>query len=170
VSGWFDTVYDISTQADLLRRRRYGVIEAADGRFRQIRLRPAPKIASVPGILLFGGSYHRRFPGDRIWLYYNQPLRFPNFLVLKYVVSGRDGSFGSLCRVLETLDEVARLKRSDAVLCDVANWRISSRVLARSGWEPHCPSRWHRHFIKRFYGNYPPQAAWIAAYAPVACG
>lgn len=161
----FETVRDLASQAELLRRRRYGVIEAVEGQFHQIHLRPFPKIATVPGIRLFGETFHQRRGGDRIWLYYNQPLGCSNYLVLKYVVSTRQGSFGSLCRVLDVLDEIARLKRSDAVLCDVANWRISRRLLARRGWEPHCPSRWHRHYIKRFYGSYPPQAAWIAGNA-----
>ena len=31
-------------------------------------------------------------------------------------------------------------------------------VLQRLGWEPHCPSRWHRNYIKRFYGVYPSHA------------
>lgn len=166
--SFFQTVTDLHAQADTLRWGRYGVIEVVKGQFRQIRLRPLPKIATVPGILFFGGTCHRRFPGDRVWLYYNQPRRFSNYLVLKYIVSSREGSFSSACRALEVLDEIARLKRSDAVLCDVANWRISSRLMARWGWEPHCPSRWHRHYIKRFYGNYPPPAAWIAANAVLA--
>ena len=33
--------------------------------------------------------------------------------------------------------------------------RISSRLAQRWGWEAHKPSRWRRHFIKRFYGSYP---------------
>lgn len=166
----FETVHDLASQAELLRRRRYGVIEVAEGRLQQIQLRPFPKMVSVPGILLFGEPFHRRRSGDRIWLYYNQPWRFPGFLVLKYLVSTRQASLSSVCRVLEVLDEIARLKHSDALLCDVANWRISRRVLARWGWEPHCPSRWHRHYIKRFYGNYPSQAAWIASNDLLAVG
>ena len=59
-------------------------------------------------------------------------------------------------RALTALDEIARIKRSDALLADVSNLRISDRLLARWGWVPHCPSRWHRHFIKRFYGSYEP--------------
>jgi hypothetical protein len=46
-------------------------------------------------------------------------------------------------------------------LTDVSNLRISDRLLRRWGWEAHCPSRWHRHFIKRYYGTYPdPADAW----------
>jgi hypothetical protein len=159
----FETVTDLAKQCETLRRRRYGVIEVADGRFQRVLLRPAPKIVSVPGILLFGGWHHRHCRGDRVRLYYNQPRRFSNFLVLKYIESARDTSMATAIRALAVLDEIARRKGSDALLCDVANWRITTKLLARWGWAPHCPSRFHRHFIKRFYGTYPASPAWLAA-------
>lgn len=155
----FDTVTDLIEGAPILRRRRYGVIEAADGAFRCVRLRPFPKIVSGPHILLFGGAYHRHVGGDRVWLYYNQPRRFPSFLALKYLVSARDTRMGTLTRALAVLDDIARLKGSDALLCDVGNWRISREMLARWGWVPHCPARWHRFYVKRFYGRYPSPCA-----------
>ena len=151
----FETITDLHDQADRLRRRRYGVIEVVDGELRLVLLRPWLKIVSAPGIWLFGGWHHRHCHGDRVLLYYNQPLRFPNFLVLSYFRSARDTTFRSVRRALGVLDEIARLKRSDAILCDVANWRISPRALTRFGWAPHCPARWRRHYIKRFYGEYP---------------
>jgi hypothetical protein len=134
----------------------------AGGRFQSVRLRPFPKIVTAPGIMIFGNAFHRYISGDRLWLYYNQPLRYSNFLALKYVVSGRQSSFASLVRSLDVLDEIARLKQSDALLCDVGNWRISTQLLARWGWTPHAPSRWHRHYIKRFYGDYPPRPKWLS--------
>lgn len=157
----WETVTDLSEGAEVLRRRHYGVIEVADGRLCRVLLRPVPKLISAPEILLFGGWHHRHCPGDRVRLYYNQPWRFPNFLALKYAVSSRQTTFGTLARALAVLDEIARLKGSDALLCDVGNWRISRRALARWGWVPHCPSFWHRHYIKRFYGAYPPRPAWL---------
>ncbi len=158
----FETITDLVEAAETLRWRAYGVIEMAGGRFRQVRLRPFPKIISAPKIVFFGQQFHNRAKGDRLWLYYNQPRRFSNFLVLRYVVSTRQTSLGSLARALDVLDYIARLKQSDALLCDAANWRISTKLMARWGWTPHCPSRWHRHYIKRFYGTYPPPAKWIA--------
>jgi len=157
----FETVADLREGAESLRRRSYGVIEAADGRFRRVRLRPFPKLVSLPGALLLGPWQHRFLPGDRCLLYYNQPRRMRNFLAVTYVVSSRGTGYGTAKRVLEALDEIARLKRTDAIVCDVGNWRLSRRALARWGWEPHCPSRWHRHYIKRFYGQYPPTPAWL---------
>jgi len=91
----FETVTDLNEGAPVLRRRRYGVIEVVDGRFRCIRLRPLPKIITGIGVLL-GQAWHRRLAGDRLWVYYNQPVRFSNFLVLKYAVSGRETSMASV--------------------------------------------------------------------------
>jgi hypothetical protein len=151
----FDTVTDLAAGSDLLRRRHYGMIEVAQGRLRRVAIRPFPKLVSAPGILLIGGWRHQHQTGDRIRLYYNQPRRFSNFLVLKYAESARDTSMATLTRALAVLDEIARLKHSDALLCDVANARITTKLLGRWGWEPHCPSWFHRHHIKRFYGDYP---------------
>jgi hypothetical protein len=161
----FETVTDLADGAEVLRRRAYGLIEVAEGHFRRVLLRPFPRIASAPEILLLGGRHHRHCRGDRCLLYYNQPWRFPQFLALKYIVSARQTTLRTLTRALAVLDEVARLKRSDALLCDVGNWRISTRLMGRWGWEPHCRSRWHRHYIKRFYGEYPPPPRWLQATA-----
>jgi hypothetical protein len=159
----FETVTDLAGGAEALRQRRYGIIEITDGRVRRVVFRPFPKIVSAPGILLFGAWHHRHCRGDRLRLFYNQPRRFSNFLVLKYVESARDTSMRTLTRALAVLDEIARRKQSDALLCDVSNWRITPRLMGRCGWTPHCPSRFHRHFIKRFYGSYPAPPAWLTA-------
>ncbi len=157
----FQTVTDLSGGTDVLRRRAYGVIEVAGGEFRRVSLRPFPKMVSAPEIILLGGWHHRHRPGDRCLLYYNQPWRFPQFLALKYVVSARQATMRTVTRALAVLDEIARLKGCDALLCDVGNWRISTGLIARWGWQPHYPSRWHRHYIKRFYGEYPRRPAWM---------
>ena len=117
----FESITDLTGGSDLLRQGRYGLIEAADGQFRRVAIRPFPKLVSVPGILLIGGWRHRRQAGDRICLYYNQPRRFPNFLAIKYVESARDTSIATLTRAMAVLDLIARIKQSDALLCDVAN-------------------------------------------------
>jgi hypothetical protein len=137
-----------------IKRHPYGVIEVVDGQLARIVLRPLPKTISVVGVGLFGRWRHQNHRGDFLRIYYNQPRRCPNYLVLKYAESARNTSLGSLTRALAVLDEIARLKQSDALLCDASNHRITAKLLARWGWEPHCPSRFHRHFIKRFYGKY----------------
>ncbi len=155
-----EVVTDLVRGAEALQRHRYGVIEVTDGRLVRIVLRPLPKIVSWPGVIL-GGVCHGLRSGDSARLYYNRPWRFPNFLVLKYAESARGASMASLTCGLAVLDEIARLNRSDALLCDAANRRITARCLARYGWQPHCPSWFHRNFIKRFYGEYPSRPAWM---------
>jgi len=159
---WFETITDLQQGSEALLRRHYGIIEARDGAFYRVRLRPYPKIGSVPEALLIGGWYHRCRHADRCRLYYNQPRRFPNFLAVKYFLSAHDTRLDTVRRLLEALDEIARIKGCDAILCDAANWRLSTAIMTRFGWEPHVPSKWHRHFIRRFYGKYPPPVGWIA--------
>jgi hypothetical protein len=165
------TLDDPFVEVEALRRGRYGVIDVREGRLAAIHLRRWPKFISVLEVEWRGERSHREQPGDRCLLFYNQPRRFPNFLALKYVVSRRDCTFATIRRGLEVLDEVARLKGSDAALCDVWNSRISERMLARWGWQPHKPERWHRHYIKRFYGVYPASrpALLAAQSAPADC-
>ena len=65
-------------------------------------------------------------------------------LALKYIVSTAGTSFPTLRAAVDELDRLAELKRTDAILCDAANLRISDRLLARFGWESHKPERWRR--------------------------
>jgi hypothetical protein len=164
---WFETVTDLYAQADVVRRRPYGVIEVAAGHFQRLRLRPFPKLSTPFDFLLRSDRAHRRRPGDRCWLYYNQPRHHRNFLALKFIFSNRNATLASFHGALEVLDEIARIKQSDAILCDVENARISGRLLARWGWAPHKPQRWHRNYIKRFYGDYPARRPTIELDSPV---
>ncbi len=164
---WFETVTDLYAQADVVRRRPYGVIEVAAGRFECLRLRPFPKVSTPLDFLLRSDCTHRRRKGNRCWLYYNQPRNHRNFLALKFIFSSRNATLASFHGALGVLDEIAQIKQIDALLCDVANTRISDRLLARWGWEPHKPQRWHRNYIKRFYGEYPARRRGIELDSPV---
>ena len=88
----FETVTDVAIQADVLRRRRYGVIEMIDGKLHRIVLRPFPKFATLAQVL-WGQWYHDRLGGDRWLLYCNQMRRGSIYLWLKYIVSGKRKSF-----------------------------------------------------------------------------
>ncbi|HTM53091.1 MAG TPA: hypothetical protein VL175_03650 [Pirellulales bacterium] len=144
------------SQRECLRTARHARIEIVGGRLVAIHVRRWSRLVSAVEVELFGRFRHARLPGDRCVLDYTQPRRYSNYLALRYVASHRDCTLATFHRALEVLDEVARVKQSDAILCDVGNHRISDRLMARWGWQAHKPSRWHRHFIKRFYGTFPP--------------
>jgi hypothetical protein len=151
----FETITNFERHRERIRARRYGVIETIAGELVAIHLRPWPKLVSLPELLPLGPRYHRRGAADRCLLYYNQPLRMRNFLALKYIVSTAGTSYRTFRASLAALDAVAELKRVDAIVCDAANARLSDRLMARFGWEPHKPQRMHRNYIRRFYGEYP---------------
>lgn len=148
-------ITDLRSPPDRLARRSHGCIETADGRLVGVRLRRLPKTISLPEALWLGRVVHERRPGDRCRLFFNQPRSCPDYLALKYIVSRRDTSFATFRRALLALDEIARLKQSAAIVADVSNFKISDRLLRRWGWEPHLAGSWRRHWIKRFYGEYP---------------
>ena len=152
----YETITDLNdfAQAEVVRRRRYGVIEIVDGRLARIVFRPFPKWVSLWESLYWGEWRHQRKPGDRCYLYFNQPAQCPNYLALKYAHSHRDTRLRSFFAALRVLDQIAEIKRTDAIVADAANLRISDRLLSRLGWEKHTNSRWHRNYIKRFYGEY----------------
>lgn len=168
---------DFAAQFARLANCRAGVIEVVSGRPFAARPRLWGRRPSQLEARLWGAWAHRRRPGDHCWLYFHQPRKFPNFLVISYVLSARQTSLATIRVTLALLDLLAEQRRADALLCDVATARISHRALARWGWEPLAPSRWHRRHIKRFYGRYEvdlslsirgciPCAAWIAGCDP----
>jgi hypothetical protein len=149
----FESCTDLGRDADRLRRRRYGMIEVIDGRLKRIVLRPWPTIPTWFEARLLGPWRHRKHGGKVCRLYYNQPRSRDNFLTLAYVESGRDAGLISFRGALAVLDEIARIKRSDFLVTDVANLRISDRLLDRWGWSPLAPRHGHRLYVKRYYST-----------------
>jgi hypothetical protein len=153
-----ETISDFDAGRERIRDRRYGVVETASGALHAIHLRPWPKLVSLREFIPLAPRYHGRGAADRCWLYYNQPRKMSNFLSLRYVVSTKGTSYRTFRAALTALDSIAALKHVDAIVCDAANIRLSDRFMARMGWEPHKPQRWHRNYIRRFYGIYPTES------------
>jgi hypothetical protein len=153
-----ETITEFDAARERLRARRYGVIETRGGRLTAIHLRPLPKLLALPELIPLDARYHPAGESDRCLLYYNQPWRMPNYLALKYIVTTVGTCFATFRAALAALDALAEVKRIDAIVCDAGNLRLTDRVMQRFGWEPHKPQRWHRNFIRRFYGDYPQTA------------
>jgi hypothetical protein len=154
MSKWFESVVDLNADRELILRRRYGVIETRQGKFVAIHFRPWPKLISIAEARWFGGWKHQRGQRDQCLIYFNQPAAHTNFLTLSYIQSGWATTLATFRLAATILDCVAQLKRSDAIMCEVTNARISDRLFQRWGWEPHLLSSRRRHWIKRFYGDY----------------
>src|SRR5690606_39293760 len=70
----WETVTDLRSGAEALRRGRYGVIEVVDGRLQAVHLRPWPKWISI-GAVVWQTWFGRGGRRDRCLVYYDQPLR-----------------------------------------------------------------------------------------------
>lgn len=156
MTSLFQSVRNVDSAQDILRTRAYGVIEVARGELVQIQLKPWPKIGSVVEAKWISGWKNRRQPHDVCRLYYNQPIQHRNYLALTFIESTPNTRLRTLFRSLQILDQIAFLKRSDAILAEISNEKISDRLMERFGWQRHLERKRQRHWIKRFYGEYPP--------------
>ncbi len=155
---WIESVRDLELDQDILRYRPYGMIEARRGQLVRVQLKPWPKIGSVMEARWLSGWKHKRRKLDHCRLYYNQPVGHRRFLALTYFESTLKTSFKTIRTALDVLDGIAYLKKSNAILAEVSNPRISDRAMQRFGWERHLDHGRHRHYIKRFWGEYPERA------------
>ncbi len=154
----YETVTDIEAQAEVVRRRRFGVIEALNGEFRSVVFRPWPTWVSIPEVLFLAPWVRRCRQRDRCLLYFDQPWRQPNYLAVKYLLTFGGTSYASVVAARQAVDEVARIKRSDALVCQVSNKRLNGRIMKRWGWEPLNDSPRCTLFVRRFYGEYPARS------------
>jgi len=150
-----ESVYDVKAQQETLRRRRYGVIQAANGKLVRIQLRPWPKFASLLEAHWIQAMKSPRHQSDKCRLFYNEPSSNPGFLTLVYIESSLNTSAKTVFKTLSVLDQIAYIKHSNAIIAEVSNKRISDRALEHWGWERYMKQDSHRHWIKRFYGEYP---------------
>lgn len=160
----FQTITNPTADLQSLRERAYGVIDVREGSLAGIRLRPYPKLISLPEIW-WAERRRSRTRADACRLYYNQPWSCRDFLSVTYAEAQRGASLASIHEALRWLDEIARLKGSLAIVADISNFRITPRALARYGWEPLVQTRWRRPYIKRFYGDYPAPLTELESHA-----
>lgn len=149
-------VTHIARQTPQLAARRAGQIMVQGGRLVAVFGRWWPYVGNH-----LRAAWDQRFrqtAADRCEIFYHSAIASPQFLTLSYIHSGEKTSLSSLYAASLVLDEIARVRGALAIVCNVTNDRISDRLLARWGWESHCHSWSGRHFIKRFYGEYPPIA------------
>ncbi|MEM9366842.1 MAG: hypothetical protein AAGD07_12685 [Planctomycetota bacterium] len=93
--------------------------------------------------------------GDICLLDFHAPRGLNGFLTLDYIRSGDGTRYQTFVGACHVLDEIAKARNSDAIVAHVTNVRISDRFLGRLGWQRHLPHWRGRHWIRRFYGDYP---------------
>jgi len=157
----FNKVTSIREGHQILTDKPYGMIEASGGDFSFVQIRRFPKLVSVAEAMWVGGFSHNRIRRDRVQVFYNQPRGHRNFIVAKYAVSDLGTTLATMRASFRAFMEIARLKRADAALCQVISKRVTDRIMKYWGFVPHNPNARGRHYIRRFYGEYPDYTDWI---------
>lgn len=151
----FDSVYDVVLDAEKIHNRPYGVIDVVDEQLVAIHLRPWPKLISGIEAKWADGWGKKRSRKNQGQVFFSQPMAHRKYLTVSYIVSTLHTSMTTMLLSMAILDYVAYLKQSDAILAEVSNSRISDRLMQRLGFEQHLLESRKRHWIKRFYGEYP---------------
>ena len=146
-------VSNVGAAGEVLKSRRYGRIVVDSGRLEAVYARWWPHVSSL--IEVQWEKWRRAFEQDRCELFYHIPWGSSRYITLSYVRSGPKTSLSTFYAATLVLDEIARLRDSNAIVCNVTNSRISDRLMTRWGWTAHCPNWKGRHFIKRLYGEHP---------------
>ncbi len=131
-----------------------GVIVVEDGELRSIRRRWWPRLVSGLEATWWAGRRLKGAGKDECRLFWSAPRTAPGYLTLNYIWSGSGTRFETVRTAVAALDQIAWLRRADAIVCEVFNPRISNRMMVRWSWEQHLLLSGRRHWIKRFYGDW----------------
>ena len=144
---------ELDADADQLRRWRCGRVVMQDGKLVEVQHRLFAGSVSVAEV--WWQAKFGRMDDNVCWLDYHQPLGMPAFLTLDYIRSGYRSSYKTFVGACHILDEIARIRGSQAIVAHVSNSSISDRLLKRLGWQRHLENWSGRHWIRRFYDGYP---------------
>ena len=141
------SVPSIEGYSKKIRSWNYGELELSDGKLIGIYPRWWPRIGSQ--LESFQDSYIRTLPNDFCRAYYAFPRRAPGFMSVLYARSGPNTQYKTLYRAVVVMDEIARLKEAQAIVCQTISLRASERLMNRWGYVRHAQSLGENHYIKR---------------------
>ena len=141
------SVPSLEGNSDKIRSWNYGELELSDGNLIGIYPRWWPRIASQWEA--FQDSYIRTLRADFCRAYYAFPRRAPGFMSVLYAKSGPNTQYKTLYRAVLVIDEIARLKDADAIVCQTISSRASERLMNRCGYVRPAQSVGENHSIKR---------------------
>ena len=141
------SVSSVDGNSEKIRSWNYGELELSDGRLIRIVPRWWPRLGSQWEA--FQDNYIRTLPVDFCRAYYAFPRRAPGFMSVLYAQSGPKTQYKTLYRAVVVMDEIAKLRDAQAIVCQTISPRASERLMNRWGYIRHAQSLGENHFIKR---------------------
>jgi hypothetical protein len=92
----------------------------------------------------------RSLPEDECRFYYSFPHSVPGYMSLLYVHAGEKTSYRTFRQGIVAMDTIARWRKSQAIVCQVTNSRLTHRMMTRWGYVRHAENIGDNHYIRRF--------------------
>jgi len=140
-------VNSIHGHRDLIRAWRYGEVELSNGEFVGIYARWWPRFGSQWET--WQETYNPTLPPDSCRAYYAFPRKAPGFMSVLYARSGPSTQYKTIYRAVNAMDEIAKLRDAQAIVCQMVTERGSERLMKRWGYVRHAFSLAGNHYIKR---------------------
>ncbi|MCY2986239.1 MAG: hypothetical protein NTY15_21640 [Planctomycetota bacterium] len=141
------SVDSIDGHRDRIQSWRYGEVELSNGELVALYPRWWPRVGSQWES--WQDSYHRTLPTDWCRAYYAFPRRAPGFMSVLYARSGPGTQYKTISRAVSAMDEIARIRDSQAIVCQMVSERGTERLMKRWGYVRHAFSLGDNHYIKR---------------------
>jgi hypothetical protein len=141
------SVASIHGNQDRIRSWRYGEVELSNGEIVAIYSRWWPRFGSQWEA--WQDSYHRTLPANSCRAYYAFPHSAPGFMSVLYARSGPGTQYRTISRAASAMDEIARIRGAQAIVCQVVSERGTERLMKRWGYVRHAFSLGDNHYIKR---------------------
>ena len=140
-------VDSIHGNQDLIRTWRYGEVELFNGEIVAIYPRWWPRFGSQWES--WQDSFHCTLAADSCRAYYAFPQRAPGFMSVLYARSGPGTQYKTIARAARAMDEIARIRDAQAIVCQMVSERGTERLMKRWGYVRHAFSLGDNHYIKR---------------------
>lgn len=144
---WLPSVASIDHHASEISRWRYGTVLLRNGKLIAIQARWWPRWGTVFGAMM--DRVVRTLPEDECRFYFAFPRSAPGFMSLLYVHAGEKTTYQTFHQGIASIEAIARLRRSHAIVCQVTNDRLSERMMNRWGYVKHAPHLGPDHYICR---------------------
>ena len=140
-------VYSVEENAEKVSSWRYGEIELANGRLNAIYPRWWPRMGSLWESRW--DNFYRTMPADHCIAYYAFPHSAPGYMSVLYARSGPNTQYKTVYSAVSTMDQIAKLRNSNAIVCQMVSQRGTERLMNRWGYVRHATSLGDNHYIKR---------------------
>lgn len=128
-------------------RWRYGTVALRHGEVVTIQARWWPRWGTLWGAM--SDRVIRTLPEDECRFYYSFPRSAPGYMSLLYVHAGEKTSYKTFHQGILAIDTIAQLKHARAIVCQVTNDRLTTRMMTRWGYCQHAENLGPNHYIRR---------------------